>query len=110
MTVEQGDVVDAIGVEPSSGFLILTISDHLDWRDVDSHLSALRDKLNTYIHVVESGQLLELYADAAGRTVVVDVVIRVPLSREGEEFFRNVERVLATVGMRVRVHGLAGAS
>jgi hypothetical protein len=34
-------VVDAIGIERTTGNLILTIADHLDWTDADAHETKL---------------------------------------------------------------------
>jgi len=41
MSVEQTEVVDAIGVEKATGDLILTISDHVEWDPGKEHLLIL---------------------------------------------------------------------
>ena len=66
MSIQQNDKVDAIGIELDSGCVILTISDHLDWKDERPHLIALQDKLNTYRRFVESAELFTVYPDAVG--------------------------------------------
>ena len=52
MSIEDTEVVDAIGVESLSGKLVMTIADHLDWTDERAHLRALEGKLNAYLHAI----------------------------------------------------------
>ena len=67
MSVDQIDIVDAIGTHPDSGDVELTIMDHLPWDR--NHLDLLNRKLSAYARFVESGQLLESYPIAAGASV-----------------------------------------
>ena len=77
MSIDQTNVVDAIGVDNATGDVVLTIADHLEWTGSDNeHLLLLQEKLNTYLSFVESGELLEAYPDAKGRTVLIDVVCK----------------------------------
>ena len=72
MSVEDDTVVDVIGIEQSTGHVVLTISDHLAWND--DHFRLLERKIATYINFVESGQLLENRPDARGRTVQIRII------------------------------------
>ena len=45
MTIHDPDKIDAIGLEGNST-AVLTISDHLDWDDENSHLEVLQEKIN----------------------------------------------------------------
>ncbi len=103
MSIEHTESVDAIGTEISSGKVILTISDHLDWEDEGRHLLALQDKMNTYVRFIESGELLSAYPDATGRTPVTDVVARVEPARSGVQFFDQVRQTLRSAGIDLRV-------
>lgn len=72
MSVDQINVVDFIGVDNSTGHVVLTITDHIEWIDGDSeHLLLLQEKLNTYLSFVESGEILETYPDAKDRPVLL---------------------------------------
>ncbi len=104
MSVEQINVIDAIGVETESGKVVLTISDHLDWTDGETHLQILQEKINTYLGFVESGELVESYPDAEGRTVVIDIVSKFPLIKTGEDFFLKVSEIMAVSGFELRIH------
>jgi hypothetical protein len=100
MSIEQTDIVDAIGVQQHSGKLILTISDHLDWNvNIQEHMLLLQEKLNTYLAFVESGELLEQYPDARGRDVIINVVALYPLSLEARRFLDQASAVIADAGI-----------
>ena len=94
MTVEQGDVVDAVGVEKETGLVVLTVSDHLGWEDEAEHLRALREKLNSYLMFIETGQLIENYPEATGRLPRIDVIFRVPPSPSALEFMSNAKETM----------------
>jgi hypothetical protein len=107
MTVENQRVVDFVGIDKDDGHIVLTISDHLDWQDEIGHLSSLQEKLNSYLAFVESGELLEQYPNGRGRRVRIDVVLKHPPSREGEQFFRNARAAVAAAGFELEYRVLA---
>ncbi|MGK3997188.1 DUF6572 domain-containing protein [Sorangium sp. So ce1024] len=102
MSIEQADVVDAIGIEVSSGKVILTIADHLDWEKEQEHLIALQDKINTYIAFIESGELHGAYPDSAGREPVIEIVMRLSPSLAGVAFLNQVRPILESSGIELR--------
>ncbi len=106
MSIEQSDRVDAVGVDASSGKVILTISDHLDWSDESSHLLALQDMLNTYLRFIESGELLSAYPDATGRKLVIDVVRRLEIPTSGLRFLEEVRPILGSTSIELRTRVL----
>ena len=53
MTIDQRGVVDFIGISRSDGSLYLTISDHLDWEDYDSHADSIQGKINDLLTVTQ---------------------------------------------------------
>jgi hypothetical protein len=106
MSVEQEDVVDAIGVDKISDDVMLTISDHLDWSNINSHLLLLQAKLNAYINFVDSGELVEQYPNAIGKAVVYDIVAQYPFCPEALAFFRKVESALEGSDTRLNYRNL----
>lgn len=106
MSVENTNVVDAIGVERDSGKVILTISDHLDWNNEHQHLTVLQDKINTYLRLIESGELDTTYPDARGRARVIDVVTKHEPSSGAREFLRKAGEVLKAAGIELRTRVL----
>jgi hypothetical protein len=94
----------SIGVERSSGKVVLTISDHLDWANDDVHIAKLEAKIETYVAFVESGEILASYPDARNRAVRIDVVMRESPSVAGARFLAHAREVLRR-GNRARASG-----
>jgi hypothetical protein len=42
VSVEEADLIDIVGINRETGFVILTISDHLDWSDSTAHQLILK--------------------------------------------------------------------
>lgn len=103
MSVDQTDVVDAIGVDNATGDVILTITDHHTWSESDNeHLLLFQEKLNTYLSFIESGELLTTYPNAKGRTVLIDVVCKYPPSQQAQGFCDQVTQIVEGAGMKLR--------
>ena len=109
MSVEQVDVVDSIGVDSTSGKLIMTISDHLDWDKDGNHQAILQEKLNTYLTFIESDQLTTAYPDSIGRPIAIAVVMRTFPTPESEFFFEQVKLILAGIDIELRTTILESA-
>lgn len=108
MSVDDGEVVDAIGLEHEIGAVILTIVDHRAWSDNEQeHLQLVENKLNTYLRFIESGELIDTYADAAGKDVLIDLICKYPPNERAKIFLTRATHMLqdAGIGMRCRVLG-----
>ena len=105
MALAESNTIDAIGICSSTDDLILTLIDELDWSHEFDHLVLLQEKINAYVRFVESGELIESYAKAKGRHVVIEVVSQYPLAAQAEGFFREASGVLrgADIDLRFRV-------
>lgn len=102
MSVDQTNVIDAIGVDNMTGDLVLTITDHIEWTECDNeHLMLLQEKLNTYLSFVESGEILKTYPNAKDRVVLIDVVCKYPLSEQAKCFFNQVTAFITDTGMKL---------
>lgn len=103
MSIDQTNVVDAIGVDSVTGDVVLTITDHLEWAGSgNEHILMLQEKLNTYLSFVESGEILETYPDAKGRPVLIDIVCKYPLSQQAQGFYRQVTQIVEGAGIKIR--------
>lgn len=103
MSVDQTNVVDAIGVDNVTGDVVLTVTDHLGWAEsVNEHLFMLQEKFNTYLSFIESGEILETYPDAKDRTVIIDVLCKYPLNREAKDFYNQVMKIVEGAGIKLR--------
>lgn len=99
MSVDKTGVIDAIGIDKSTGEIVLTITDPLDWGN-DEHLLLLQEKLNTYLSFVEGGELLITYPDAKGRDVLIRIVCKFPPDESGVRFLRKVSRIVEGASMK----------
>lgn len=99
MAVEQTDQIDYIGIENSTGDVVLTISDGLDWADPPSHLAKLQEKLNCYLRFYESGEVFESYPAARGRRIAIQVVTKHDLSAEALAFMEKAKKAIEGAGI-----------
>lgn len=102
MALEKSDVVDAIGLESDTGAIVLSIIDSWDWSDPESHLNALRNKLNCYFQFIESGQIFEAYPDSKSRHLIIDVVERFEVPDYAIDFFENVTTLALKLNVTMR--------
>lgn len=99
MPVEQTDRIDYIGIENSTGNIVLTISDGLNWADPRSHLAKLQEKLNCYLRFRESGEIYESYPAARGRGIAIQVVAKHDLSEEALSFMERMKQAVEGAGI-----------
>lgn len=102
MSITDADTIDIVSFDRTSGDLVLTVSDHLDWGQTQEHLEILEAKLNTYLEYLESAESEPLRERARGRAVVIRVVGRVPLNQEAREYFAAVAEQLSREGLVLR--------
>ena len=102
MTIEHTDVIDFISTNKDRNEVKLTISDHYDWGNSDSHLFILQEKINTYINFIESGELLDAYAEAKNLTPVINIIGRYPLNQDASDFLEKVNVIVKSIGIEVR--------
>jgi hypothetical protein len=106
VTVEQMNVVDCQSIDPETGEVWLTISDHLDWgtgrQEELEHLWTLQEKINVYLGYMESGEIYKKYPPAKGRKLVIDVVGKFPLSEKATFFFEKTRAFLETAGYKLQ--------
>jgi hypothetical protein len=61
----------------------------------------LESKLDAYFAFIESGEIIDSYPDARGRSVVIDVITRFPLSPLGKSIIERAVGVGRTLEVRV---------
>ncbi len=98
MSVEDVSVIDLIGVDSRWGNVVLTISDRLEW-DEGEHVLQLQHKLNAYLTFIESGELVERYPNAKGRTAQIVVVFKHAPDALGETFLSRATTLTHDAGV-----------
>ncbi len=104
MSLDNVEVVDAVGTEMDSGTIVLSILDSWDWEDPRAHLGALQSKLNAYFQFVESGQIYESYPEAVGQALRIDIVSRYPIPDTGLAFLEKIVEVASELDLTVTQH------
>lgn len=99
MSIDQVDVVDSVGVDTSTGHVVLTVSDHLEWDE--EHLFLLQEKLNTYLRFIEGGELLSFYPDAEGRKIRISIVFKFQPNEVAEIFLKKVRAMVGEGGIKL---------
>jgi hypothetical protein len=102
VSIEQLDIVDVVSIDPNTGHVVLTISDHLDWVDSRAHQQALQAKFNRYLAFVESGEILTCYPEAKDKPVSFKVVFKYAPDADGWEFLIRAKRVIESAGFTLR--------
>ena len=97
MSVEQTDVVDIIGTDPTSGDVTLTITDHLPWDD--AHLLILNKKLTGYGQFIEKGGLHAEYKVQKDAKIKILVLLKYRPNGEGVRFLKAAEEVSREKGI-----------
>jgi len=106
MSLDDIEVVDAVGTEKGTNTAVLSIIDSWDWKNQEKHLAALEDKLNAYFAFVESGQIYDEYPAATGRPLRIDIISRYPMPEASRRFLEKASdaasKLNLTIGQRVR--------
>lgn len=72
MSISNPSIIDAVAAKDNR--LILLISDHLRWDDLQvTHMRMLQDKLNTYIRYIESGGYKEKFPDRDFSEFIIEI-------------------------------------
>lgn len=107
MSLDNLEVVDAVGTEAEDGAVVLSIIDGWDWVDEQHHLHALQEKINAYFGFVESGQIYEAYPEAKGRPLRIDIISKFSVPQVGLAFLEKASAVAAQLNMTV-AHRIPG--
>ncbi|QJP13724.1 hypothetical protein G3545_08670 [Starkeya sp. ORNL1] len=102
MTIDNFEVIDALGLSPSDDVVLLMIFDGWDWTDEWMHLVTLQEKINVYFGFVESGQVYENYPIAVGRQLCIDIIAKFPLPGVGEDFLKQASAAAGELGITIR--------
>lgn len=97
MAVDDKNVIDIISINPE-GKAVLTISDHLEWDTENNHLLILQDKINSYVDVLESGQIYDIYPDLENKEFIIQLVMRCLPDEDGREFLDIITKFLKDNG------------
>jgi hypothetical protein len=111
MSVDETNKIDFVSLAKDKSCVRLSIADHLDWKEQEGeHLLLLQEKLNAYLHFIESKKLLETYPQADGLPIVIRIGGKFPLGAEATRFFSLAKDKLATLGVSLEFQLVKGTS
>jgi hypothetical protein len=102
MSVLDLDQFDFVSIH-KDGYVVLTISDHLDWNEEEEHLYALEIKINNYLEAIDSGQLVAQYPGAEGKHILIQIIAQFPPNEGGYSFLRSAKETLNSGGIELNI-------
>lgn len=104
MSVTESNVIDGVVYNKKLDVFYLVITDHLEWEDV-GHLSILKNKIETYVHYFESGQLIKNTPKAQGKKVIILILAQYSFDTSAISFFEQVRNIITplNIGLEYRL-------
>ncbi len=99
MSVIDTDSIDAIGLDKEAKRVFLTIIDPLSWDSENVHLFTLQEKINTYLHFVESGEIDQAMPDGKGFDIAIELILKHMPTDEAISFFDKTMQILFDKGI-----------
>ena len=97
MSIENVSVIDVVSID-KNGDAVLTIADHLEWDDENTHLLKLQNKINSYLDSIDNQSLYDSYPDAKGRKIIINLVAKYWPNKDAEIFLQRTADVLESAG------------
>lgn len=99
MSVIDTASIDAIGLDKEAKRVFLTIIDPLSWDSENVHLFTLQEKINTYLHFIESGEIYQAMPDAQGFDIAIELILKHMPTDDAITFFDNSMQILFDKGI-----------
>ena len=105
MSLDQSNVIDALGIEEASGRVILVIRNEAPWDGSAAQLFLLQEKLNAYLSFALDGEMAGAYPDFAQRPVGLRIDCATPPDPRTLHLLGHVRRQLQfqDIAIEVRV-------
>ena len=106
MSLDQSNVIDALGIDESSGRVILVVRHEGAWDGSDAQLYLLQEKLNAYLSFALDGEMAEASPDFANRLLGLRIETATPPDPRTLHLLAHVRRQIQfqdiTLDVRVR--------
>jgi hypothetical protein len=104
MAIDNNNIIDFIGIDERQNEVILTISDHLDWKFKMDHLLKLQAKINAYLDFIDSGEIYDKYTDISNKKIVIEISgkYNLPNDVDVDEFYKKVINFMKELNIIVR--------
>ena len=95
------DRLDPGTLENGKRALVLTIVDHLEWREVKEHVDLLTNKVNVYMEYISSKQYKELFPKEKFKAFVFNMYFMHKIPDDCKEYVDRVENLIEDKGYYV---------
>lgn len=111
MAIEDTESVDIVSVERSTGLVVVSLIDSMDWSEdtEQHHLELLEKKLNAYLRFIESGEIAEWVSDASGRGIVISACFKHQPTVRALRILASARAIIEEAGFSLRLSGPGGA-
>ncbi len=105
MSLEQANIIDALGIDEHSGRVVLVIRHDAPWDGSDAQLFLLQEKLNAYLSFALDGEMAGAYPDFASRLLGLRIDCATPPDPRTLHLLGQVRRQLGfqDIGLEVRL-------
>ncbi len=97
MAVHETSIIDIVSIG-NEDTVSLTISDHLDWTNTESHFAILKEKINSYCQYIENGQLYDEYPETRDRRPIIRIIFVYPPTAEAGNLLKRIKSLLNQEG------------
>jgi hypothetical protein len=104
VSLEQTNIIDALGIDEASGRVVLVIRQAGAWDGSDAQLYLLQEKLNAYASFALDGEMAAAYPDFVGRGLGLRIDCVSPPDARTLHLLGHVRRQLGfqDIGLEVR--------
>ncbi|MGA3171079.1 MAG: DUF6572 domain-containing protein [Chthoniobacteraceae bacterium] len=107
MSLDQSNVIDAMGIDDASGRVTLVIRHDAPWDGSDPQLFLLQEKLNAYLSFALDGEMAEAHPDFAIRPLGLRIETNATPDSRTLHLLAHVRKQIEfqDITLEVRLHG-----
>jgi hypothetical protein len=107
--VENPGVLDALGMDPDTGEVVLVMFEQRPWNVGDKQLFQLQEKLNSYMSFALDGEMEEQLPQTVGKKVRITLACAEEPPAQITELLVKVREQISLQGINLTVEGLQPA-
>lgn len=102
--VNNPDVIDLVTHDPATDEIVVIMIEDRTWSVDPEQVDQLLRKINTYLHFIEDGDLVEHFPQAAGKPVRMQLDCNEAPTGEAEQLIEEAQQLLLSRGITFAVN------